>query len=159
MPRSGKVKKTIIKPDPVYQDKTISKLINKIMVSGKKSIAQNHVYTAFEQVKRKTKSEPLEVFSQALDNIKPKMEVRSRRVGGAAYQVPYPVRGKRQILLAIKWLIEATRARSNKTHHTFADKLAAEIVEASQNEGGAIKRKVETHRMAEANKAFAHFRW
>lgn len=159
MPRSGKVKKISTKPDPIYQDKTISKLINKVMVSGKKSVAQNLVYTAFDQVKTKTKSEPLDIFNKALDNIRPKMEVRSRRVGGAAYQVPYPVRGSRQTSLALKWLIEAARSRANSQYHTFADKLAAEIIEAANNEGGAIKRKIEAHRMAESNKAFAHFRW
>ena len=129
------------------------------MKDGKKSVAQHQVYRAFEILEEKTKSDPLVVFNQALENIKPQMEVRPRRIGGAAYQVPMPVRGERQVSLAIRWLILAARARSNREFHTFAEKLAAEILDAAAGTGGAVKKKEDTHRMAEANKAFAHFRW
>jgi small subunit ribosomal protein S7 len=148
-----------IDPDVVYNSVKIQKLINQIMVAGKKSIAQRLVYQAMEQIKKETKQDPLEVFEQALDNITPKMEVRSRRVGGAAYQVPTPVRGKRAASLAIRWLVAESNRRSNSEYHTFAEKLAAELIDAYNNQGGSIQRKLTTHKMAEANKAFAHFRW
>ncbi|HUS60418.1 MAG TPA: 30S ribosomal protein S7 [Nevskiaceae bacterium] len=159
MPRSEKVKKRILPPDPVYNSQLITRLINRVMRSGKKTVAQEHVYQAFELVKKKTKKEPLEIFTQALENIKPSMEVRPRRVGGAAYQVPIPVRGGRRETLAIRWLIQAAQARPNKEYHIFSQKLAAEILDAVEREGGAVKKKENIHRMAEANRAFAHFRW
>jgi small subunit ribosomal protein S7 len=160
MARSGKTSKLITQPDPVYGNRLVTKLVNQVMRDGKKSVAQAQVYQAFDIIKSNLKDEdPLQVFRQALENIKPQMEVRSRRVGGAAYQVPMPVKGSRKESLAIRWLIGFSRKRSNKLFHTFADKLAAEIIEAYNNEGEAVKRKETTHKMAEANKAFAHFRW
>lgn len=159
MSRIGRVKKRILPPDPVYNSQLITRLINRVMRAGKKTVAQKHVYQAFELVKKKTKKEPLEIFTQALENIKPSMEVRPRRVGGAAYQVPIPVRGGRRETLAIRWLIQAAQARPNKEYHHFFQKLAAEILDAVKREGGAIKKKENIHRMAEANRAFSHFRW
>ena len=159
MPRGKKIEKRQISKDPLYGSSLVQKLINRTMKDGKKSVAQHQVYRAFEILEEKTKSDPLVVFNQALENIKPQMEVRPRRIGGAAYQVPMPVRGERQVSLAIRWLILAARARSNREFHTFAEKLAAEILDAAAGTGGAVKKKEDTHRMAEANKAFAHFRW
>jgi len=129
------------------------------MRSGKKSPAQRQVYLAFDLIKEKTGKNALEIFDQALENIRPQMEVRSRRIGGAAYQVPSPVRGVRRDSLAIRWLIFSAQNRSSSEYHSFAEKLTAEIIDAFNNAGGAIKKKTDTHRMAEANKAFAHFRW
>jgi len=159
MPRAGKIIKRKAITDPVYQSPVVAHLINRVMFSGKKSIAQKQIYDTFDLLKEKTKEDPLKVFNQALDNIKPAMEVRSRRVGGAAYQVPAPVRNERRESLAIRWLIQAARARSNKEFHHFSEKLAAEILDALQNQGGAVKKRIDTHKMADANKAFAHFRW
>lgn len=159
MPRGGRVKKQVIPPDPIYNSRQVTRLINRVMKGGKKTIAQKHVYGAFDLIRKKTKREPLEVFQEALENIKPSMEVRPRRVGGASYQVPMPVKGDRRESLAIRWLVLAARARSSKEYHTYKEKLAVELLDASQNTGGAVKKKVEVHRMAEANKAFAHFRW
>ncbi|MGB9911427.1 MAG: 30S ribosomal protein S7 [Microgenomates group bacterium] len=159
MPRSGPVKKRVLPPDPIYNSRLVTRLINRVMKDGKKTIAQKHVYKAFEIIKEKTGKNPLEIFTQALENIKPTMEVRPRRVGGAAYQVPMPVRGSRRESLAIRWLVLYARQRPNKEYHHFYEKLAAEIMDAFQNQGGAVKKKEEVHRMAEANKAFAHFRW
>ncbi len=146
-------------PDPIYSHKLVTKLINVTMSDGKKSVAQNQVYRAFDQVKEESKEEPLRVFLTAIDQIKPNMEVRPRRVGGAAYQVPMPVRGARKESLAIRWLLQSAQKRSNKEYHTFAQKLAAEILEASRGQGGAITKKRDIERMAEANRAFSHFRW
>ncbi|KKT58731.1 MAG: 30S ribosomal protein S7 [Candidatus Amesbacteria bacterium GW2011_GWB1_47_19] len=129
------------------------------MQDGKKSVAAAQVYKCFDLIRSQTGSDPLAGFLTALENIKPQMEVRSRRIGGAAYQVPSPVRGPRRDALAIRWLIIAARERSNSQFHTFAEKLSAEIIDALNNAGGAVKKKNDTHRMAEANKAFAHFRW
>lgn len=157
--RTKRAKKRSIKPDPIYNSYQVSKLINRIMQRGKKSIAQKNVYDAFDIIKKKTNKDPLEVFDTAIDQITPKMEVRSRRVGGAAYQVPMPVRGPRSFSLAVRWLILEANKRPNKEHHTFAEKLAAEIIDATNGEGGAIQRKTTSHKMADANKAFAHFRW
>lgn len=137
----------------------VTHLANRIMRSGKKTVAHKQVYSAFELVKKETGTEPLSIFHQALENTRPQMEVRARRVGGAAYQIPIPVRGPRRDSLAIRWLIAAARARSNSQYHTFSQKLAAEIIDAKNQTGAAIKKKQDTHRMAEANKAFAHFRW
>jgi small subunit ribosomal protein S7 len=145
--------------DPVYGNVLVTKLINRVMRSGKKSAAQKQVYGSLLILKEKTGLEPSVVFDQALENIRPQMEVRSRRIGGAAYQVPSPVRGVRKDSLAIRWLIAAAQSRSSSEYHSFASKLAAEIIDAYNNAGGAVKKKLDTHRMAEANKAFAHFRW
>jgi small subunit ribosomal protein S7 len=149
----------IINPDPIYHHTLVTKLINNAMYDGKKSVASKQIYSAFELVKTKTSQDPLTVFLSALENLRPQMEVRSRRIGGAAYQVPTPVRPLRKDALAIRWLIQAARDRSNSEYHTFAEKLAAEILDAQNNLGSAYKKKTDTHRMAEANKAFAHFRW
>lgn len=159
MPRAKKIKKRAIIPDPIYQNRLVTRFINRVMKDGKKSVAQKNIYEAFEQIKEKTGKNPLEIFQKALENVKPSVEVRPRRVGGAAYQVPMPVRGDRRESLAIRWLIKTALSRSSKELPTFSQKLAAEIIAASQNEGGAIKKKEDIHRMAEANKAFAHFRW
>jgi len=159
MPRTGAVRKKIISPDPIYKSRLVTRLINRVMKEGKKTVAQRQVYQALDLVKEKTKKDPLEVFGQAVENVKPTMEVRPRRVGGAAYQVPIPVKGDRRESLAIRWLILAAKARPNKEYHCFWEKLAAELIDASQNSGGAFKKKEDIYRMAEANKAFAHFRW
>jgi len=160
MPRSGRIRKKIILPDPIYANRQVTRLVNRVMRDGKKQVALRQVYTAFDLIQKKTKTEnPVDIFHQALENLKPAMEVRSRRVGGAAYQVPMPVRGDRKESLAIRWLVSAARSRPNKEFHTFSEKLAAEIIDASQNQGSAMQKKGETYRMAESNKAFAHFRW
>jgi small subunit ribosomal protein S7 len=148
-----------IQPDPVYADLYITKLINRTMRSGKKTAATRQVYQALDLIKAQTGEDPLTVFHAALENIRPQMEVRARRIGGAAYQVPNPVRGPRKDSLAIRWLLLAASARSNSQYHSFGAKLAAEILEAKNQAGAAVKKKLDTHRMAEANKAFAHFRW
>lgn len=148
-----------IQPDPIYGSVMLTKLINRMMKDGKKEAARKQVYKALDIIKSKTGQEPLEFFTNSLENIKPQMEVRARRIGGAAYQVPVPVRGPRKDSLAIRWLIIASQARPNTEFHSFAEKLAAELIEASNNSGSAVKKKLDTHRMAEANKAFAHFRW
>lgn len=149
-----------VQPDPLYESQGLTKLINRVMYDGKKTVAQKQVYRALDLVKTKTNTpNPLDIFNQAIQNITPKMEVRSRRVGGAAYQVPMPVRPNRAISLAVRWLINEARKRPNTEFHTFSEKLAAELIDASHNEGGAIQKKLTTHKMAEANKAFAHFRW
>ncbi|MCX6725852.1 MAG: 30S ribosomal protein S7 [Candidatus Shapirobacteria bacterium] len=162
MPRAGKVKKRTSIPDPIYQSYLVAHLINHLMISGKKSIAQKQVYQALEflvKEKEKENLKALDILSTALENIKPAMEVRSRRIGGAAYQVPAPVRTERRESLALRWLINAARSRSNKEYHHFWQKLAAEILDAYNNTGAAIKKKQDVHKMADANKAFAHFRW
>lgn len=159
MPRVKKFTHRLIKPDPILNNRFVAKLINKIMVDGKKSIAQKQFYATLEQIKTKTKQDALTVLRQALDNIKPTMEVRSRRVGGAAYQVPMPVRGDRRESLGIRWLIAAAKARSNREFHHFSEKLTAEIIDAANNQGGAVDKKNQMHKMAEANKAFSHFKW
>lgn len=160
MSRSGKVRKKLIKPDSLYSNRLITRLINRVMKDGKKEVASKLIYRALEIIKEKLKvDDPLNVLIQAIENIKPSIEVRARRVGGAAYQIPMPLRGDRKEALAIRWLVLTSRARSNKDYHTFADKLAAELIDAYHNEGGAIKKKEITHKMADANKAFAHFRW
>ncbi len=157
--RSKKAPVRLVIPDPVYGHTLVTKLINQVMRDGEKSVAAKQIYKALDLVKSQSKSDPLPQLLTALDNIRPQMEVRARRIGGAAYQVPSPVRGVRQDSLAIRWLITATRARPSTQYHSFGEKLAAEIVDAVNNTGGAIKKKLDTHRMAEANKAFAHFRW
>ena len=159
MPRRGKAKIRKVKLDPIYGNRFITKLINRSMRDGKKTVIQKQVYRAFEIIKEKTKTDPIGIFSKALGNIKPSMEVRPRRVGGAAYQVPISVRGARRESLAIRWLIAAANARPNSEYKTYADKLAAEIIDASESEGAAVKKRTDTEKMAEANRAFAHFRW
>ena len=143
-------------PDPKYGSVTISKFINSIMYDGKKSTAEKILYDALEKIKSKNSDDPLKIFNAAISNVKPNLECRSRRVGGATYQVPVEVKSKRAQALALRWIMDATRKRKNKT---MADKLYAEILDASQNKGSAIKKREDTHKMAEANKAFAHFRW
>ena len=156
MPRRREVPKRDILPDPKFGSIAVSKFMNAIMQDGKKSVAERIVYGAFDIVAQKTGKEPLEVFNAAMDNIKPIVEVKSRRVGGANYQVPVEVRPERQMALAMRWLREFSRKRSEKS---MGERLAAEMLEASENRGGAVKKRDEVHRMAEANKAFSHFRF
>ncbi|GIW47365.1 MAG: 30S ribosomal protein S7 [Deltaproteobacteria bacterium] len=156
MPRKGPVPKRQIPPDPRYGDVTVAKFINSLMYDGKKSKAEKILYTALEMVGEKTGKDPLEVFRSAIDNVKPVLEVRSRRVGGATYQVPMEVNPFRRQSLAIRWIINAARERQGKS---MEEKLAAELLDAFQGRGGAVKKKEDTHRMAEANRAFAHYRW
>lgn len=156
--RSGKAPKRIIKSDPIYGSKIVTKIINRIMRDGKKTIAQHLVYSAFEEIE-KTGKKPLVVLETALVNVSPKMEVRPRRVGGASYQVPTEVRGERRESLAIRWLIAGARAKPNKDYHSFHLKLAAELMDAAEGKGYAAKKKDDILRQAEANKAFSHFRW
>lgn len=152
----GKIKKHQIEPDPVFGNVVIAKFINHIMRRGKKTIARKIVYGAFDIVKEKTKKEPLDIFEQAIRNASPMVEVKSKRVGGATYQVPIEVKGDRKMTLAMRWIIEGARAKKGKP---MAQKLALELIDASKNEGTAVKKKENTHRMAEANRAFAHFAW
>ena len=156
MPRRRDVPKRKITPDPKYKDKLVAKFTNSVMLGGKKSVAEGIVYGAFEIINARFKEDPLEVFRKALDNVKPKLEVKSRRVGGATYQVPVEVRPERRVALAMRWIVNYSRDRGEKT---MRERLAAELVDASQNRGNAVKKKDDTHRMAEANKAFAHYRW
>lgn len=158
MSRSGKIKKIPIYNDPLYNNKLLQRFINRVMRDGKKSAAQKQVYTALELIKTKN-LDPLDVFQSALNNVAPRMEVKSRRVGGASYQVPQEVRGERKVSLSIRWMIESARKRPNKEYHTFADKLAAELIDAFNNTGDAVRKRDLMHRSAEANKAFSHFRW
>ena len=156
MPRKGNVPKREVLPDPVYGSVVVAKLINSIMLDGKKGVAQSIVYSAFDKIKETTGEEPLEVFEKAINNIMPVLEVKARRIGGANYQVPIEVRPERRQTLAIRWITNATRARGERT---MSDRLAKELIDASNNTGASVKKKEDTHRMAEANKAFAHFRW
>lgn len=159
MPRGHKViEKRKLTPDPIYGSVLLSKFINNVMEDGKKTVAQKNVYTALDILKEKG-MEPLATFEKALDTIAPKQEVRPKRVGGAAYQVPMEVRGPRKISLSIRWLLEATRKKPNSEFKTFSEKLAAEIISAVNNEGEAIRKRDTVHKMADANKAFAHFRF
>ena len=156
MSRRHSAEKREIIPDPKFGDIVVTKFMNSIMYDGKKSAAEAIVYGALESVETKAKQDPIQVFRQALDNVAPAIEVRSRRVGGATYQVPVEVRTERRQALAIRWLITAARARNDKT---MTDRLAAELLDASNNRGAAVKKREDTHRMAEANRAFAHYRW
>ncbi|EKD90949.1 MAG: ribosomal protein S7 [uncultured bacterium] len=156
--RSGKAPKRDIQPDPIYNSKLVTKIINKVMRDGKKSTALGIIYKAFEEIEKGGKN-PMTILDSAMANISPKMEVRPRRVGGASYQVPVEVRGERRESLGIRWLIGAARSRSNKEFHSFSAKFAAELVAAAEGQGAAVKRREDTLRAAEANKAFAHFRW
>ena len=156
MPRKGPVPKRDVLPDPVYHSKTVTKFINKVMLSGKKSVAQRVVYDAFDTIREKTGQDPLEVFETALRNVMPVLEVKARRVGGANYQVPVEVRPDRRMTLGIRWLVSYARLRGEKTMDA---RISAELMDAANNTGAAIKKKEDTHKMAEANKAFAHYRW
>ena len=156
MPRRGNVPKREILPDPLYNSVLVTKLINGVMLDGKKGVAQKVVYGAFDIIKEKTGKEPLDAFTEAMNNIMPSLEVKARRVGGATYQVPIEVRPARRQTLGLRWLTNYTRARGEKT---MKEKLAAEIMDAANNTGASVKKREETHRMAESNKAFAHFRW
>jgi small subunit ribosomal protein S7 len=156
MPRKAFVRKREVAPDSVYGSVLVSKFINKIMVQGKKSVAESIFYGAMDILKEKTGEDPLKVFQKALENVKPVLEVKSRRVGGATYQVPVEVRPERRLSLAFRWLIEYSRARGEKT---MTECLAGEILDAYNNRGSSIKKREDTHKMAEANKAFAHYRW
>ena len=156
MPRRREVPKRTILPDPKFGDQTLTKFINVLMLDGKKSTAERIVYGALEQVATKTKEDPIEVFTKALENVRPVVEVKSRRVGGATYQVPVEVRPQRRTALAMRWLVEAARKRGEKS---MGIRLANELMEAADNRGIAVKKREDTHRMAEANKAFSHYRW
>ena len=156
MPRRGYIAKRDVLPDPIYNSKIVTKLINNIMLDGKKTVAQKIVYDAFDIVKEKGNKDALEVFETALNNIMPVLEVKARRVGGATYQVPIEIRAERRQTLGLRWLVTYARNRHEKT---MAEKLAGEIIDAVNQTGGAYKKKEETHRMAEANKAFAHYKW
>ena len=156
MPRRGFIPKREVLPDPVYGNTVVTKLINQIMLDGKRGIAQNVCYGAFEQVAEKTGKDANEVFQAALNNVSPQLEVKARRVGGATYQVPIEIRPERRQTLALRWIVDFARKRGEKT---MAERLAGEILDAANNTGASVKRKEEMHRMAEANKAFAHYRW
>ena len=156
MPRRGNIAKRDVLPDPLYNSKLVTRLINNIMLDGKKGVAQKIVYGAFDIVKEKTGKDPLEAFEQAMENIMPVLEIKARRVGGATYQVPMEVRPERRQTLGLRWLTTYSRNRSEKT---MKERLAGEIMDAMNGQGGACKKREDTHKMAEANKAFAHFRW
>ncbi len=156
MPRRGIIAKREVLPDPIYNSKVVTKLVNNIMLDGKKSVAQKIVYGAFDIIREKEQKDPLEVFEAALENIMPVLEVKARRVGGATYQVPIEIRAERRQTLGLRWLVAYARTRHEKT---MAEKLAGEILDAINGNGGAFKKKEDTHRMAEANKAFAHYKW
>jgi small subunit ribosomal protein S7 len=156
MPRRSGVPKRDVLPDPLYNSKVITKFINQIMLDGKKGTAQSIVYDAFGLIKEKTAKEPMEVFNQAIDNVKPVLEVKARRVGGSTYQVPMEIRPDRRQTLAIRWLVNYARQRSEKT---MMEKVAGELMDAANGAGASVKKKEEMHRMAEANRAFAHYRW
>lgn len=158
MPRAGRIVKKLPEPDPIYNNRFVSRLINRVMRNGKKSVASHLVYEALELIKEKGE-DPVKVLENAIANVGPKQEVRPRRVGGASYQVPTEVRGDRRVSLAIRWIVQFAAKRPNKEFRTFGEKLAAELLDASANTGEAIKKRDTVHRMAEANKAFAHFRW
>lgn len=156
MPRKGYIAKREVAPDPIYNDKVVTKLINKVMKDGKKGIAQKIVYGAFDIVRERTGEDPLEVFYKALNNVMPVLEVKARRIGGATYQVPVEVRPERREALGIRWIVTYARLRGEKT---MKERLAKEIMDAANNTGASVKKKEDTHKTAEANKAFAHYRW
>ncbi|HTU63547.1 MAG TPA: 30S ribosomal protein S7 [Polyangiales bacterium] len=156
MPRRREVPKRKITPDPKYRDRMVAKFTNVVMLEGKKSTAEGIVYGSFDVISSRYKEDPIEVFRKALDSVKPRVEVKSRRVGGATYQVPVEVRPERRVALAMRWITNYARARGEKT---MTERLAAELVEAAQGRGNAVKKKDDTHKMADANKAFAHYRW
>ena len=156
MPRRREVPKRKILPDPKFQDRLVAKFVNALMTRGKKAPAEHILYGSFDVIERRTKEDPLKVFKKALENVKPALEVKSRRVGGSTYQVPVEVRPERRVSLAMRWIISYARTRGEKT---MQEKLASELIEASLNRGNAIKKREDVHKMAEANKAFAHYRW
>jgi small subunit ribosomal protein S7 len=156
MPRRREVPKRKILPDPKHNDRLVAKMVNVLMVGGKKSTAEQILYAAFDSIEEKIKDDPLKVFRKALDNVKPVLEVKSRRVGGASYQVPVEVRPERRVALGMRWLKDNALSRGERS---MKEKLAGEILDASNNRGGAVKKREDTHKMAEANKAFAHYRW
>ncbi|MFC1836223.1 30S ribosomal protein S7 [Thermodesulfobacteriota bacterium] len=156
MPRKGRAPRRKIIPDPRYHNRLLAKFINGVMWDGKKSIAESILYDAFDIMAKRTKEDPLKLFERAVDNVKPLLEVRSRRVGGSTYQVPVEIRTERSQALAIRWIISHARSRGEKS---MKEKLAAELLDAASNKGSSIKKKEDTHKMAEANKAFAHYRW
>ncbi|CCQ93756.1 ribosomal protein S7 (BS7) [[Clostridium] ultunense Esp] len=156
MPRKGPVPRRDVLPDPVYNSKLVTRLINRLMYDGKRGVAERILYEAFEIIRQRTGRDPMEVFEEALKNIMPVLEVRARRVGGANYQVPVEVRPERRTTLGLRWLVQYSRTRGEKT---MQERLAAEILDAANNTGGAVKKREDTHKMAEANKAFAHYRW
>jgi len=156
MPRKGHIAKRDVLVDPIYNSKLVTRLINKIMLDGKKGVAQNILYNAFDIVEKKTGQQPMEVFEKALDNVMPELELKLRRVGGANYQVPVEVSDERRLTLGLRWLVNYARLRSERT---MQERLAAEIIDASNGNGQSVKKIDDTHKMAEANKAFAHYRW
>ena len=156
MPRRRRAQKRTILPDPKYKDQIVAKFINGLMYDGKKSVAETIFYAAMNIIEKRSKQDPLEIFKKSMENVAPLVEVKSRRVGGATYQVPVEVRSNRRQALAIRWLVRYSRGRSERT---MAERLAAEFMSAAKNEGTSVKKREDTHRMAEANKAFAHFRW
>jgi len=156
MPRKGPVAKRDVLPDPIYNSKLVTRLVNKIMIDGKKGKAQKILYTAFDIIRERTGKDPMEVFEQALKNVMPVLEVRARRVGGANYQVPVEVRPDRRTTLGLRWLVNYARLRGEKT---MEERLANEIMDAANNVGASVKKREDTHKMAESNKAFAHYRW
>lgn len=157
MPRR-KYKKNIVQKDPIYDSYSVAKLINYVMIDGKKSVAKKIVYSVLEKIKKQEKN-PLELLEKAINNVAPKVEVRPRRLGGASYLVPVEVRRERQLFLALNWIINAAKARPNKQYHSFIEKLYAELIEAANNQGGAVQKRQQVEKIAESNKAFAHLRW
>lgn len=156
MPRKGPVPKRDVLPDPIYNSKLVTRLINRIMIDGKRGVAQTILYDAFELIRQRTGNDPMEVFEAAIKNIMPVLEVKARRVGGANYQVPIEVKPERRVSLGLRWLVNYSRNRGEKT---MTERLAAEIIDAGNNTGASVKKREDTHKMAEANKAFAHYRW
>ena len=156
MPRKGHVVKPEVLPDPIYNSKLVTSLINHLMIDGKRGTATRILYAAFDRIKEQTGNDPVEVFQQAMDNVEPVLEVKARRIGGSNYQVPIEVRPERRVTLGLRWIVQYARLRGE---HTMVERLAGEIIDASNNTGASIKKKEDTHRMAEANRAFAHYRW
>ena len=156
MPRKGHVVKPEVLPDPIYNSKLVTSLINHLMIDGKRGTATKILYAAFDHIKEQTGNDPVEVFQQAMDNVEPVLEVKARRIGGSNYQVPIEVRPERRVTLGLRWIVQYARLRGE---HTMVERLAGEIIDASNNTGASIKKKEDTHRMAEANRAFAHYRW
>ncbi len=157
--RAKRAQKRLLAQDPIYHSRLVTRFINKVMADGKKSVAQKLVYQALDSIKEQSKQDPVAVFEKAIQNVSPKMEVRPRRVGGASYQVPSEVRGDRKEALAIRWILTGAKSKPNKQFHSFAQKLAAELLDAANNTGIAIKKKDDVQRQAAANRAFSHFRW
>jgi len=159
MPRKGPARKRLVEVDPIYDSRLLAKLINRSMYDGKKSVSQKEIYNALKIIAEKTKENSITIFEKAIENIKPETEVRAKRVGGASYQVPMQVREERKESLAIRWLVAAARAKSNSEFHTYGEKIAQEVMDAAKGEGGAVRKRQEMEKQAEANKAFSHFKW